>query len=280
MTTTRTSPLRGRTVFITGAARGIGEETARRVAGRGANVALVGLEPERLERVAWELGEQAAWFEADVRDWKALEKATAGAVERFGGIDVVFANAGIARVGTVESIEPQDFEDTIEVNLLGVWRTVRTTLPHVIARRGYVLIMSSMAAHMHLALMASYATAKAGVHALADSLRMELEPLGVAVGAAYLGFIDTDMVRDAYADPRTVDVRSRGGAVFFTRPLPIGIAGKAIVEGMERRRRWIVVPRHLRPLLHSPARFQRIAEAYARRQRLIDPLVARDDTAH
>ena len=87
---------RGKTVLITGAARGLGAETARRVAARGANVALVGLEPEELERVAAQCGANAAWFECDVTDVDALERAVAGTVERFGGIDVVMANAGIA----------------------------------------------------------------------------------------------------------------------------------------------------------------------------------------
>ena len=67
--------VKGRTVFITGAARGIGAESARRLAARGANVALAGLEPEELERVAAQCGTNAAWFECDVTDWSALERA-------------------------------------------------------------------------------------------------------------------------------------------------------------------------------------------------------------
>src|SRR5208283_435895 len=84
----------GRTVFITGAARGIGAATADRLHAKGANVALVGLEPERLEENAARLGDRAAYFEADVADLDALERAVAGTVERFGGIDVAVANAG------------------------------------------------------------------------------------------------------------------------------------------------------------------------------------------
>src|SRR3954462_2842290 len=93
--------LQGRTVLITGAARGIGAEAARQVAGRGARVACVGLEPEELERVAYTCGPEALWFEADVPDLDALERAVARAVDRTGGIDVVIANAGIGSAGTV-----------------------------------------------------------------------------------------------------------------------------------------------------------------------------------
>src|SRR5271165_7368048 len=95
--------IRGRTVFITGAARGIGAGAAERLHARGANVALVGLEPELLERAAARMGERAAWFDVDVTDLDALEQAVAGTVERFGAIDVAIANAGIAFSGSLHS---------------------------------------------------------------------------------------------------------------------------------------------------------------------------------
>src|SRR5919108_5990057 len=185
--------VQGRTVLITGAARGIGAESARRLASRGANLALVGLEPEGLERVAEQCGAGAAWFEADVTDWDALERAVEGTVERFGGIDAVVANAGIAPTGTVRLTDPAAFERTIEVNLLGAWRTVRACLPHVVERRGYVLVVASLAAVAHSPGMSAYAASKSGVEAFANALRVEVRPLGVDVGVAYFSWIDTDM---------------------------------------------------------------------------------------
>src|SRR5919106_2440023 len=149
--------LSDRTVLITGAARGIGAESARRLASRGARVSLVGLEPGELERVAAQCGPEAAWFEADVTDPEALEGAVTDTVERFGGIDAVMANAGVAPAGMVRFVEPAAFERTIEINLLGVWRTVRACLPHVIERRGYVLVIASRAAAVHAPAMAAYA---------------------------------------------------------------------------------------------------------------------------
>src|SRR6202040_3396032 len=88
-----------RTVFITGAARGIGKATAERLHAKGANVALVGLEPERLEQNVAALGDRAASFEVDVTDLGALERAVKATVERFGAIDVAIANAGISYSG-------------------------------------------------------------------------------------------------------------------------------------------------------------------------------------
>src|ERR671916_484467 len=185
--------VKGKTVLITGAARGIGAESARRAAAEGANVALLGLEPDELQRVADQCGPNAAAFECDVTDWDALAGAVDAAVQRFGGLDIVMANAGIAPAGMTRSIDPRAWERTVEVNLFGVWRTVRTCLPHVIERRGYVLVVASLAAALHAPGMASYAASKAGAEAFANSLRAEVKHLDVDVGVGYFGFIDTDM---------------------------------------------------------------------------------------
>ena len=227
-------------------------------------MALAGLEPDRLERLAEELAPNAAWFPADVRQMAQVQNAVAGTVERFGRLDVVVANAGIAPVGTVQDIDPADFESTVQVNLLGVWRTVRAALPHILEARGYVLSVASVAAMVHLPLMAPYAAAKAGVSALADSLRIEVEGQGVAVGCAYFGFIDTDMTRNALSDPGTQALHPQVRQRLIRRPLPVGMAADAIVEGIERRARWIVVPRSALPALWAPALAQRAAEKVAR----------------
>ena len=241
--------VRGKTVFITGAARGLGAETARRVAARGANVALVGLEPEELERVAAQCGRNAAWFECDVTDREALAAAVEGTVERFGGIDVCMANAGIAPIGPVRSTDPDAFERTIEINLLGVWRTVRACLPHVIDRHGYVLVIASLAAAMHAPGMAAYAASKAGAEAFADSLRAEVKHLGVDVGVGYFHFIDTDMVRGADSHPAVGEMRAEMASWPLSKTYPLSDAGQAIADGIEKRRRWVVVPGWARALL-------------------------------
>ena len=261
--------LRGKTVLITGAARGIGAESARRLAARGANVALAGLEPGELDRVARQCGTNAAWFECDVTEWEALERAVEGAVERFGGLDAVVANAGIAPVGTTRSIDPRAFERTLEVNLLGVWRTVRACLPHVIESRGYFLVMASIAAAVHAPGMAAYAASKAGAEAFANSLRGEMRPLGVDVGVGYFSWIDTDMVRGADAHPAAGKLRTDLPGP-FGKTYPVSAVGEAVATGIAERRRWVVVPGWARALLvlRTPlaplferASFERAAEA-------------------
>lgn len=243
-----TRPLPGQVVLITGAARGIGADAARQLAARGAKVALVGLEPDELEKVAADCGPDAAWFEADVTDAAAIEAAVAVAVERFGGIDVVIANAGIATGGSVRTIDPAAWERVVEVNLMGSWRTVRAALPHVIERRGYVLQIASVAAVAHAPFMSAYCASKAGVEAFADCLRTEVAHLGVDVGVAYFSWIDTDMVRGADARSGLVGMRRRiSGPIGKTYPL--SDVTSAVVQGVERRSRHVTVPSWVRALL-------------------------------
>ena len=248
----------GRTVLITGAARGIGAESARQLAARGARLALVGLEPEELERVAQQCGPEAAWFEADVTDADAMERAVQAAVERFGGIDAVMANAGIEGGGMIRSVDPPSFDRVVEVNLMGAWRTLRACLPHVIERRGYVLVNASMAVVAQPPGMASYNASKAGAEALANSLRGEVRHLGVDVGCAYFAFIDTDMVKGSDSHPALGFARGRLPG-FLGKKIPVSRVGKAVADGIEGRRVWVAVPPWVKALLLLRGPLQRLA---------------------
>ena len=259
--------LSGRVALITGPARGIGAETARQLAAKGMKLGLAGLEPERIEALAADLPVETAWFECDVTDWDALRAAVSGTAEKLGGIDVVIANAGIAPWGPIETIEPEAFERTIEVNLLGVWRTIRTALPHVIERKGYVLPIASLAAAIHAPVIGHYNAAKAGVEGFADALRMEMRPCGVGVGCGYFGFIDTDMTRAPEEDEL---LAGSVGRSVFDRPAPVSKAGEAIVRGIERRARRVYHPRWILAPLLVPAPFQRLVEVGMARRGVFD----------
>jgi NAD(P)-dependent dehydrogenase (short-subunit alcohol dehydrogenase family) len=257
--------VRGKTVLVTGAARGIGAETARRLHGKGANVVLCGLEPEQLALRVAELGDRAAWFEADVTDLEAMQDAAAKAVERFGGIDVVVANAGVAPNGTIASVDPAVFARTIEVNLLGVFRTVRATLPHVTARRGYFLLISSASALVHTPLMSAYTASKAGVEAFGDALRAELAHTGTKVGVAYFSFLDTDMVRKSFDRPSAKSGRESMSGFGKVAPLAEGI--DAIERGIDRRARHVYAPREVGPLIWLRSIVQPLSELQVRRNK-------------
>lgn len=266
--------LAGKVVLITGPARGIGEATARAAAARGATLALVGLEPERLARLAAELGPSHSWAECDVTDQGALERAVAATLARHGGIDVVVANAGIATNGMV-SVTPADaLARVIEVNLIGVVRTVRTTLDAVSARRGYYLLVSSAAALVAAPGVAAYGAAKAGVEMFGNALRLELRHRGVRVGVAHPCWVDTDLVRDLQRDLDSFRemVASLPGP--FGTITPVTECADALVDGIVRRKRKIFIPRSLglfsmiRQLLTSP-----LADlVIARRARRMVPL--------
>ncbi len=227
--------LNGKVALVTGGARGIGFETARALQARGAKVAVVDLEASE----QFDLG-----LAADVTDYDAMAAAVATTVERFGRLDVVVANAGIAaRVTTARASDPEQFERILEVNLLGVWRTVRAALPHVIANRGHVVVVASVYAFTNGMGTAAYAMAKAGVEQLGHALRVELVQHGASASVAYFGFIDTEMVRESIdRDPLADRLWATIPRVLQKR-LPPQVAGEAIVAGIERRQARIIRPR-------------------------------------
>ncbi len=239
--------LRDKVVLITGPARGIGEHTARLLAARGARLALVGLEPDRLAKLAADLddGYRHAWYECDVTDQAALERAVAATGEALGRLDVVVANAGIANLGTLATGSVDAAARTIEVNLIGVLRTIAATLPRVTAARGHYLLVSSAAAFAVLPGMAAYCAAKAGVEQLGNALRLEVAHTGVTVGTAHPIWIDTDLVRDAMADLSTFPRTLRKLPWPLNSVVPVNDCTRAFVDGIERRRRRIYVPRSI-----------------------------------
>lgn len=240
--------MHGKTVLITGAARGIGAETARRLAAKGARVALLGLEPEVLKEVAAACGPDAVWFEVDVTDGDELERTVNAAAESLGGIDVAMINAGIGSGGMVQSMDPAEWKRVIDINLIGSFRTAQACLPHLKARRGYLLQIASMAAIGHAPLMSAYAASKAGVEAMANSLRVEVAHHGVDVGVAYYSWIDTEMTRGMKLRPAYTAMRdSLKGPLAKTTSLSVAV--DATVRGIEKRARIITSPWWVRLML-------------------------------
>jgi len=238
------SSLAGKVVFISGAARGIGAGTARAVAARGARLILVDLDAAPLEELATELGEDRALAVAcDVCDLEAMESAAAAGVNRFGGIDCVVANAGVASYGSVAAVDPAMFKRVLDVNQLGVFHTVRATLEPVIDRRGYYLIVSSEAAFAPGAGMAAYCMSKAGVEHFASALRLEVTHHGVEVGSAHMSWIDTPLVQDAKDDlPSFCEMLSSLPGP-LGKTIPLKRCAEAFADGLEQRKRRVYVPR-------------------------------------
>ena len=235
--------LADRVFFITGAAQGIGLEVARMAHARGAAVVLTDVEGSEVERAAELVGPRTLGLVADVRDLGQIEAAFDAAVERFGRVDVVVANAGIApEITTVRSADPEDWERVVDVNLFGVWRTVQAGLPQVLVNRGQFVLVSSSYAFMNGVLNSPYATAKAGVEALGRALRAELLPRGASATVAYFGWIRTELVRKAFDDPIVDRMRHEAVPSLLTRRIPVRRAGRAIINGVENRSPRVIAP--------------------------------------
>jgi NAD(P)-dependent dehydrogenase (short-subunit alcohol dehydrogenase family) len=239
--------LDGRVALITGGASGIGAELARQLAGRGMRLGLIDVNQTPLAAVAAGLpGTEIAV--ADVRDAAALTAAIDDLAGRLGGIDVAVANAGIATGGPLRLVAPETVEETIDVNLLGVWRTVRAAIPHVLARRGHLLLIASAAAVLPTSGLGAYSASKAGVEALGRSLRVELKPHGVTVGIGYYLFLATPMVAAGDASPVFGNAKAKlPSPIARTWPLEPAIA--RTVTSIEKRSRVIAHPPFLRGLM-------------------------------
>ncbi len=223
----------GSVVVVTGAARGIGAELSRVLTERGARVALLGLEPEVLAQVSAGLPGSRA-YEVDVTDGPALADVAARVLADFGRVDAVVSNAGIGDGGPLLASDPRSYDKIIEVNLLGSVRTVRAFLPAVVASRGYVLQVASVAAIVPAPMMSAYCASKCGVEAFAHALRGEVRHHGVDVGVAYLTWTDTDMVREADKQPGLGQMRA-GLPGVLGKTYPLGPAVVRLADGIARR---------------------------------------------
>jgi NAD(P)-dependent dehydrogenase (short-subunit alcohol dehydrogenase family) len=258
--------LNGAVVVVTGAARGLGAELARQLAARGARLALLGLEPAELANVSAECP-GSAWWEVDVTDDAAVRRIADEVVERFGGVDVLVSNAGIAAGGMVLTADVASYERVIEVNLFGSIRTVRAFLPHVIARKGYILQIASVAALVPAPFMSAYGASKSGVEAFAHALRAEMRVYGVDVGVGYLSWTDTSMVQGADETPGLRELRASIPGL-FGKTYPLGPSVAAIVAGIGRRAPHIYAQRWVRALSWLRGALPSVA-AHAPRKRLI-----------
>lgn len=235
--------LYNKVILITGATGGLGRAAAQALLAQGAKLALLDLDLDAVESMAVQLGgpERAAGWAANVRSLESLTTAINAAADHFGGIDVVIAGAGVGLHGSLETMNPEEFETVIDINLTGVWRTFRASLPFVKARKGYLLAISSMAAFIHSPLNTHYVASKAGVWALCNSTRLELKHEGVSVGSFHPTFFKTPMMDALENGPCSTLVWNKHQGIWQYVELEELI--NALVDCIKNRREVVTVPK-------------------------------------
>lgn len=253
--------MRNKVVFITGGARGLGAGLAEKVIEQGGKAFIVDLHANAVFEQVETLGEQdAAGCQADVCKPADLELAMATCKERFGRIDVIVANAGILKMGSIEHMNTADFDAVMQVNVHGVFNTIRAGIPHLRETRGYLQVISSLAAAIHTPLMGHYAASKAAVEALADVARQELAIDGIDVGCVHPTFTNTAMIKEVNAGVLWGGHKGAFGAIE-----PEAVI-EAMYRGIVKRQRKIIAPKSITPLVLAPGLFHRVAEGLSRLQ--------------
>jgi len=242
-----TYDLNDKVVLITGAAGGIGAATARQLYALGANLVLTDMQQSAVDKLAQEFSPSRVLPVAlDVTDAAATKAIIQTTIQRFGRLDVAFANAGISwRSGasTIASCDEAEFEKIVEVDLFGVWRTIRAALPEIIRNQGQVLVTSSAYAFLNGLANAPYAASKAAVEMLTRSLRAELAHTGATATVVYPGWTATAIAKVAFGGNATVTKMNEVGLPgWLRRAIPPEQVALAIVKGVQDRRPRIYAP--------------------------------------
>jgi len=254
--------LEDRVIVMTGATGGLGRAATAALLARNARLALLDIDQETVQRMARDLGapDRVAGWAADVRSMEGLTTVMAQVAEHFGGIEVAIAGAGINITGSMEMLDPDDFDRVIDINLNGVWRTFKSALPYVKKRKGYLLAISSMAAFVHSPLYAQYPASKAGVWAMCDSIRLELESAGVDVGSLHPTFFQTPMMEAEDAGFLSKHVWNDHQGMWKFVPIEEVIDG--LIACIEQRRDVMTVPRRHQIIALAPGLARRFAESF------------------
>ena len=264
----------GKVALITGATGGIGKAVVKKLHSEGAFVVATDLNRELLEQLENELGsERLMALPLDVTDVVQLTAIRKKVVAEFGRVDFVFANAGIAcdPPQSVATMPVGTFEKIIEVDLLGVTRTVKTFLTDIQNSHGHILVTASVYAFMNGCLNTPYAVSKAGVEMYGRALRAELAGSGATAGVLFPGWVDTNIAKNAFGGNKEVTYLAKR---FYKGPYGKAVQpeliANAVSDGIKKRKSRIIAPARWAPLSLQRGVFNVF----------IDWVMDRDKTAH
>lgn len=227
---------------ITGGAGGIGLASARALAEAGHSVVIVDIDPEALD-AAQEQAPELHTEVCDVTDREACRALLVRVASRHGRIDTVWANAGISCFGPADLVDGDIWERVVQVNLVGAYNIAAAAIDHLRHTRGYLAFTSSWAAFAHSPSHSAYSASKAGVEALADSLRAELDHAGVGVGCFHPGWVDTPMVSEKAAHHEAYKVYMTTLPAPFRKTSPVEEVARDLAQAVIQRKDRAVVPR-------------------------------------
>ena len=214
--------LEGKVAVITGGNSGIGLATARRFVSEGAKVVIFGRDPKTLDEAATELGASATAFSGDVAKLEDIDRLIGETVQRFGHIDILFANAGIAPFLPSTEISEDFFDQVVNINIKGVFFTIQKAVPHM-KEGGSIVVTTSVTNEMGLEGGSVYAASKAAARSLVRSLAAELVGRGIRVNAVRPGPIDTPIHGRQGFPPEAVEQMVED----ITSRVPLGRFGTA-----------------------------------------------------
>jgi dihydroflavonol-4-reductase len=228
----------GKVALITGASRGVGFATARALVERGVRVAISARGEERLHKAQAQLtalGGEVLAVTGDVGCWEDAERMVTQTVARFGRLDLLVANAGVSMRGRFDQLSPEVCSQTIHTNLMGTVYTARAAAAQLMANRGHLVMVSSIAGLMGLPGASTYCASKGALTGLCESLRLELGPKGVHCGVVYLGFTEHD--------PEKRILAADGSLVLPDRPAhhTQAYAASLILDLIEQRKRQVIM---------------------------------------
>jgi len=231
-------------VLITGASSGIGLAIARELAAKGCRLVLLSRRMDRLDSLEAELqqlGAQCFTIQCDVCDERQVHEAVAAAVERFGCIDVVFANAGFGINGRFLTLTNEDYQRQLDTNLFGVMNTLRAAHPYLAQTRGRAVVIGSVNSHLSLNKSSAYAISKFAVRALVQSLWSEWRRDGISVTLICPGYVESEIHR-VNNDGVFVPEATNAPPAWLT--MPAATAAKKIANAVLKRRREVVITIH------------------------------------